>query len=103
MFNLGKANLEWDKFWKDLSPTPEQKVTLQQNIDLEKLIPKQQNYYRFSGSLTTPPCSEGVIWMVMRKPMTISKQQLDQFKLLLKEQPNNRPIQPSNGRIVIAD
>lgn len=101
MFNLGKANPEWDKFWQDLSPIPEQKSLLKQHIDLEKLMPKQQHYYRFSGSLTTPPCTEGVIWLVMKKPMSISQQQLEQFKKLLKQHPNNRPIQPRHGRPII--
>lgn len=103
MFNLGKANPEWDKFWQDLSPIPEHKSQLTQDIDLEKLMPKNQHYYRFSGSLTTPPCTEGVIWLVMKNSMTISQQQLEQFKQLLKQQPNNRPIQPKYGRLIIED
>ena len=60
---------------------------------------KSSDYFRFNGSLTTPPCTEGVRWIVMRKPMSISDSQLLAFQKALK-QPNNRPVQPLNARIV---
>jgi carbonic anhydrase len=50
------------------------------------------------GSLTTPPCSEGVLWMVLKQPVQLSK---SQFRLFTQLYPNNaRPIQPLNGRPV---
>jgi len=61
---------------------------------------RKKTYYRFSGSLTTPPCSEGVVWIVMKTPMTASKKQIDAFKKVMKHD-NNRPVQPLNGRMVI--
>lgn len=60
---------------------------------------KSSDYFRFNGSLTTPPCTEGVRWIVMRKPMTISDSQLLAFQKALKH-PNNRPVQPLNARVV---
>ncbi len=60
---------------------------------------KSSEYFRFNGSLTTPPCTEGVRWIVMRKPMGISDSQLLAFQKALK-QPNSRPVQPLNARIV---
>ena len=67
-------------------------------IDLNELLPKDQRYYQFMGSLTTPPCSEGVLWMVLKSPVTLAADQLKLFSQLF---PNNaRPIQASNGRVV---
>ncbi|AOA59808.1 carbonic anhydrase [Acinetobacter larvae] len=103
MFELGQKNSEWDKIWADLSYKENDVKSLAQEVDLEKLLPKNREYYRFSGSLTTPPCSEGVNWIVYKQPMTISKQQLAEFQKILKGHSNNRPIQPTHGRIVIAD
>jgi len=60
---------------------------------------KSSDYFRFNGSLTTPPCTEGVRWIVMRKPMSISDRQLLAFQKALK-QPNSRPVQALNARIV---
>ena len=63
------------------------------------LLPSSQSYYRFVGSLTTPPCSEGVQWHVMKQPITASPEQVDQF--LAVTGANNRPVQKSNNRLVI--
>ena len=60
---------------------------------------KSTEYFRFNGSFTTPPCTEGVRWIVMRKPMSISDRQLLAFQKALKT-PNSRPVQPLNARIV---
>lgn len=67
-------------------------------IDLNELLPRDQRYYQFMGSLTTPPCTEGVLWMVLKSPVTLGADQLKLFSQLF---PNNaRPIQASNGRVV---
>ena len=58
------------------------------------------NYYRFSGSLTTPPCTEGLRWLVMKNTVTLSEKQLEMFKQAL-EHSNNRPLQPLNGRVIV--
>ena len=49
------------------------------NIDLNQLLPEDRAYFTYMGSLTTPPCSEGVLWMVMRQPVQISNDQLNIF------------------------
>jgi carbonic anhydrase len=64
------------------------------------LLPANRDYYRFNGSLTTPPCSEGVRWIVMKQPMTVSKAQIEQFQKTLGFA-NNRPVQPVLARPVL--
>jgi carbonic anhydrase len=62
------------------------------------LLPTDRNYYTFDGSLTTPPCSEGVEWFVLKTPIEIS---IGQIATFAKFYPMNaRPIQPMNGREV---
>lgn len=103
MFNIGQMNTEWNNFWADLSLKENDDKILSRQLHLNKLLPKKLDYYRFSGSLTTPPCTEGVNWIVLKYPLTISSQQLQAFKMLIANQDNHRPIQPLNGRIVIED
>lgn len=67
-------------------------------IDPTQLIPPKPGYYTFLGSLTTPPCSEGVLWLVMKTPIQVSKEQLASFSTVYKN--NVRPIQPANGRVI---
>lgn len=67
--------------------------------EVNALLPKDKAYYRFSGSLTTPPCSEGVRWLVLKNYSTISKGQVKEFAELF-EGSNNRPVQPIHARKV---
>ena len=67
-------------------------------IDMNELLPKDQRYYQFMGSLTTPPCTEGVLWMVMKQATPVSKEQIKLFSQLFPR--NARPVQPLNGRAV---
>jgi carbonic anhydrase len=68
-------------------------------IDIAKLLPAQRGYFTYSGSLTTPPCTEGVRWFVLAQPQEISEAQLTRFRELTHG-PTNRPVQPDNGRQV---
>ena len=103
MFVLGHENSEWNKFWSDLSNKENDNKVLSHQINLDKLLPKKREYYRTLGSLTTPPCTEGVDWIIFEQPLTISNTQLSELKALLHHHANNRPIQPQNGRRVIED
>ena len=62
------------------------------------LLPESSNYWTYMGSLTTPPCSEGVLWMVMKQPLPVSSEQVGIFSRLYRN--NVRPVQPSNGRLI---
>jgi len=65
-------------------------------VDAASLLPADRSYYRYNGSLTTPPCSEGVKWQVLRTPVTLSDAQIAAFTKLY---PNDaRPVQPLNAR-----
>ena len=67
-------------------------------IDLAGLLPDRRDYYTYMGSLTTPPCTEDVLWMVLKTPMQVSTQQIGIFARLY---PNNaRPIQPTHDRLI---
>lgn len=69
-----------------------------QPIDLNQLLPKDQRYYTYMGSLTTPPCSEGVLWMVLKTPVQLSPEQINVFAHLYPM--NARPIQPQGDRLI---
>jgi carbonic anhydrase len=66
-----------------------------------EMLPAERDYYQFTGSLTTPPCSEGVLWLVIKKPATASKAQLEAFSTTMGFA-NNRPVQPLNARQVLS-
>lgn len=68
-------------------------------VDVDDLIPSDGRTVRYMGSLTTPPCSEGVKWIVFAQPVELSEQQLDAFRKIVE--PNHRPVQPLNGRPVV--
>ena len=65
-------------------------------VDANQLLPAQRSYWRYNGSLTTPPCSEGVKWLVMNTPVELSDAQIAAFTAIIKN--NERPVQPLNSR-----
>lgn len=67
-------------------------------IDVAKLLPETRTYFTYMGSLTTPPCREGVRWIVLKTPVEVSFDQVAVFSKLYSM--NARPIQPSHGRLI---
>ena len=100
MFDKGAANPELDKLWSVMPQQAEQNISIKQDLNLNKLLPKVKTYWRFSGSLTTPPCSEGVTWIVLKQPLTVSAEQLEKFTHTMHHD-NNRPVQSLHGRVVV--
>ena len=100
MFDKGAANPELDKLWSVMPQQAEQNASIKQDLDLNKLLPVDKTYWRFSGSLTTPPCSEGVTWIVLKHPLTVSAEQLEKFTHTMHHD-NNRPVQALHGRLVV--
>ncbi|NMG29156.1 carbonic anhydrase [Aromatoleum evansii] len=68
-------------------------------IDPAQLLPASASHYLFMGSLESPPCTEGVLWAVMKEPLYLSPEQLAIFARLYAR--NGRPIQPHNGRLIL--
>ncbi|HRJ75587.1 MAG TPA: carbonic anhydrase family protein, partial [Anaerolineales bacterium] len=71
-------------------------------INANDLLPSIQTTFRYSGSLTTPPCSEGVSWLLMTIPVELSSEQLSTLESIFEEG-NNRPVQPLNNRSLEED
>ncbi len=76
---------------------PEQSVpgTL---VDAAQFLPAARGYYAYDGSLTAPPCTEGVRWLVMKQPLELSAAQLARLHTLFAN--NARPVQALHGRVV---
>ena len=70
-------------------------------ISAAGLMPQSGDYYKYDGSLTTPPCTEGVVWHVMKDPIEVSEKQLQAFQALFPV--NARPVQPLNDRVVLGN
>ncbi len=100
MFTEGKSNPALAKLWEQLPEAEGEPVVLKNRVMPSEFMPDNKSYYRFSGSLTTPPCSEGVRWLLMKNPITASKEQIDAFKKAVHHS-NNRPVQALNGRVII--
>ena len=84
--------------WNNLPLEKGDEVAARAPIDLNQLLPRERGYYTYMGSLTTPPCSEGVLWMVMKQPVTISDEQIGIFARLYPM--NARPVQAASGRLI---
>lgn len=98
----GKHNAAFDPIWSNLPNAKGKEYHLEQvKVDVNSLLPAKTSSYRYDGSLTTPPCSEGVKWIVMSTPIQLSAKQIETFRNIMKG--NNRPVQGLNGRSVITD
>jgi len=96
LFRQGKENAALQQVFAALPGKVGDKHVLEGSFNAEAVLPAQRGYYAYMGSLTTPPCSEGVHWQVLVKESEISRQQLAAFRKLYPM--NARPVQPLNGR-----
>jgi carbonic anhydrase len=96
MINEGKENQSIGKIWQSIPPTGKVNALDNTRIDAANLLPLNKSYYSYTGSLTTPPCSEGVNWAVLTEPITISTAQIQEFKTLYPI--DARPIRSKNTR-----
>ncbi len=100
MFTEGGSNRLIASLWKKMPEKTGDKHAVGLDINAMELLPKDKAYYRFNGSLTTPPCTEGVRWFVMKQPVAISEQQVKAFEQVV-HRGNNRPVQSVNARPVL--
>lgn len=100
LFEAGKENAFLSHLWERMPMEHgETRIFEDARLSVAALLPLKQAYYTFMGSLTTPPCSEGVRWVVLKQPVSLSAKQLEHFK---REYPMNaRPIQKQFDRIIM--
>ena len=100
LLNEGKENPTLKAVWAAAPKAEGAEVTVAgAKMDPAALLPKSLNYYSFEGSLTTPPCSEGVTFYILKSPVPMAKAQIDAFPFKM----NARPVQPLNGRKIVAN
>jgi len=94
----GSASPTIQKLWQHMPKTEGQEWVAGVEINPAGLLPHAAAYYMYMGSLTAPPCTEGVSWFVLKTPVEISAEQIDAFAKLYPH--DARPLQPLNGRVV---
>ena len=99
MLNEGKDSAAVKTLWANLPPKEgEEFLPAKVTFNPASMLPKDMGFYNYEGSLTTPPCTEGVQFYILKAPVDISKQQLAKFPFKL----NARPVQSLNGRKIAA-
>lgn len=94
----GQENKFIQMLWSNAPAAGKSMANAKIEINASQLLPADRSYYHYTGSLTTPPCSEGVNWNVMAGTISVSKAQIEAFNKLFHG--NARPVQPLNGRSV---
>lgn len=98
LVKVGEENPLIKTLWANIPPPGDEGHHPDIHINASDLLPPDQGYYELSGSLTTPPCTQGVRWFVLKTPIELSQAQIDEYK---KHYHNTaRPLQPLNGRPV---
>jgi carbonic anhydrase len=100
LLQKGEDNHLVHVLWDDMPKEKDKEEHINNvQIDADGLLPTDRGYYTFTGSLTTPPCSEDVTWFVLKHPLTVSPAEIDQFSKLYRD--NARPTQPLYDRSVL--
>ena len=99
LFDKGAAQPAVQRVWNNLPLEKGEELAARVPLELSDLLPTDRRYFTYMGSLTTPPCSEGVQWVVMRQPMTMSPEQIELFARMYPM--NARPVQQVAGRRIL--
>jgi carbonic anhydrase len=101
MMKKGQPNKIIQVMWDNLpTEVDKENVVSGISVDATSLLPKDRGAYHYYGSLTTPPCSEGVNWTVLKTPIEVSEEQIQKFRTLMGVE-NNRPVLAVNKRFVL--
>jgi carbonic anhydrase len=96
----GKTNPSFERIWRHLPAEPGTRLHHENvEVDVKQVLPKDHHWYRYEGSLTTPPCTEEVSWFVAAKPIEFSKEQIAAFTSLYSG--NARPLQAQHERVIV--
>ncbi|MDN4495124.1 carbonic anhydrase family protein [Ureibacillus aquaedulcis] len=97
MIQEGRENDKLAAVWDVLPKEETEKaISVEEPIDLEALLPQDQTSFHYNGSLTTPPCTEEVKWIIFEQPIDMSKEQIQSFQQIFPD--NHRPVQALNER-----
>ena len=100
LIDEGEEHPVLSKLWAFMPENPGDVSQKPIGIEETNLLPPTRDYYSYSGSLTTPPCTEGVRWVVLKTPIQASAEQIAAFKNRMGPA-TNRPIQPLNARTIL--
>jgi carbonic anhydrase len=95
----GRRNRTFGRLLDAFPRGVDERAQLEGPINLRRLLPGSRQAFRYSGSLTTPPCTEGIRWLVLRRAIKFSAGQVAAYRELFF--PTNRPVQPRNGRRIV--
>lgn len=99
IINPGKENAALKAVWDSMPKQAKEAEVAGAAISASDILPPGKNYQHYIGSLTTPPCSEGVRWIVLNEPIEMSQAQIDAFKAIFPH--NARPVQPMQDRFLL--
>lgn len=94
----GRPNPLIQTLWNNLPLERNQDYAPKASIQIADVLPANLDYYAYMGSLTTPPCSEGVLWLVLKQPVEVSREQIAIFSRFYTN--NARPVQAANDRVI---
>ena len=99
LFERGATNAFLETFWRHLpAASNDRHSDPSVQLDIRGLLPASSACFAYEGSLTTPPCTEGVRWLVLETPVQLAPAQLDAFRAIYAH--NARPVQPRNDRAI---
>lgn len=98
---VGDPNATLATLWARLPAAPGKTERISDMVNPGGLLPGDRGYWTYMGSLTTPPCTEGVRWFVMEQDLSVSRMQLRQFTQMFRI--NSRPLQDAHGRRIEAN